>query len=86
MIILSILDPDFLLSAGDQVNTASSESQYEGYLNEKLASLASATTIGNHDSGSDAYAEHYNLPIESTTYGTTTAGGDYYFVYNNTCL
>ncbi|MCB8593960.1 metallophosphoesterase [Faecalibacillus intestinalis] len=82
--IVNTLDPDFLLSAGDQVNTASSESQYEGYLNEKLASLASATTIGNHDSGSDAYAEHYNLPNESTTYGTTTAGGDYYFVYNNT--
>lgn len=25
-------DPDFILSAGDQVNTASNESQYSGYL------------------------------------------------------
>ena len=82
--VTSKLNPDFLLSAGDQVNTASSETEYDGYLNQVLASLASATSIGNHDSGSTAYGQHYNLPNESATLGTTTAGGDYWFVYNNT--
>lgn len=78
------LDVDFLLSAGDQVNTASNETQYDGFIRDELSSLAIATAIGNHDSGSDAYSEHYNLPNESTELGMTTAGGDYYFVYNNT--
>ncbi|MBO5460371.1 MAG: metallophosphoesterase [Ruminococcus sp.] len=82
--IVNDLNPDFMLSAGDQVNTASSETQYAGYLNDVLSSLASATTIGNHDSGSDSYGEHFNLPNESTELGTTAAGGDYWFVYNNT--
>ena len=78
------LDADFLFSAGDQVNTASNEEQYAGYLNDAFTSLASVTTIGNHDSGSTAYNEHFNLPNESDEYGATTAGTDYWFVYNNT--
>lgn len=83
-VIVNQLDVDFMLSAGDQVNTASSETEYTGYLNDVLSSLASATTIGNHDSGSTSYGQHYNLPNESDTLGTSTAGGDYWFVYNNT--
>ena len=77
-------DISFLLSAGDQVNTASSESEYDGYLDhDALKNLPVATIIGNHDSGSDAYSEHFNVPNESAEYGTTTAGGNYWFVYNN---
>ena len=68
------LDPDFLVSAGDQVNTNNNETQYTGYLNDALTYLTSATTIGNHDSGSAAYNEHFNLPNESTQLGATTAG------------
>ena len=79
----SYLNPEFLLSAGDQVNTASNEVQYTGYLNNIFASLPSATTIGNHDSSSTAYNEHFNLPNESDK-GGTTAGTDYWFVYGNT--
>ena len=75
---------DFLFSAGDQVNTANDEEEYAGYLNDAFSSLASATTIGNHDSRSTAYNEHFNLPNESTEYGATEAGTDYWFVYNNT--
>ena len=78
------LDPDFLVSAGDQVNTNNNETQYTGYLNDALTYLTSATTIGNHDSGSAAYNEHFNLPNESTQLGATTAGTDYWFVYDNT--
>ena len=83
-LITSTLKPDFLLSAGDQVNTASNESQYAGYLNDAFASLPSATTIGNHDSSSVAYNEHFNLPNESGDKGITKAGSDYWFVYENT--
>lgn len=74
---------DFLLSAGDQVNTASNEDQYDGYLeHDTLLDLPTATVVGNHDSGSAAYNQHFNNPNESS-YGTTAAGGDYYFVYNH---
>lgn len=77
-------DISFMLSAGDQVNTATSESEYDGYLDHAaLKNLPVATVIGNHDSGSNAYSEHFNVPNESEEYGTTTAGGDYWFVYNN---
>ena len=68
----------------NQVNTNNNETQYTGYLNDALTYLTSATTIGNHDSGSAAYNEHFNLPNESTRLGATTAGTDYWFVYDNT--
>ena len=83
-VIKNNLNPDFMISAGDQVNTASNETQYAGYLNDTLTSLTSATTIGKHDSSSTAYNEHFNLPNESAALGATTAGTDYWFVYNNT--
>lgn len=77
-------NPNFFLSAGDQVNTASNESQYSGYLeHEELTSVPQATTVGNHDSSSNAYSQHYNLPNVSGK-GATTAGSDYWYVYNNT--
>lgn len=70
-------------AAGDQVNTASNEDQYDGYLeHDTLLDLPTATVVGNHDSGSAAYDQHFNNPNESS-YGTTAAGGDYYFVYNH---
>ena len=75
---------DFLLSAGDQVNTANNEDQYNGYLDhDELLSLPVATVVGNHDSSSNAYDQHFNVPNESDL-GVTNAGGDYWFVYNNT--
>lgn len=78
-------DVAFLVSAGDQVNTASDEKQYDAFLeHDFMPSLPIATAIGNHDSSSAAYGQHFNLPNESKQYGVTAAGGDYYFVYNNT--
>ena len=77
-------DISFMLSAGDQVNNASSESEYDGYLDhDALKDPPVATVIGNHDSSSDAYSQHFNVPNESVEHGTTAAGGDYWFVYNN---
>ncbi|MCD8109894.1 MAG: metallophosphoesterase family protein, partial [Clostridiales bacterium] len=79
-------DVDFMLSAGDQVQTGNNEELYDGYLNhDTLLSLAVATVIGNHDTNAtDAtYSEHFNIVNESDEYGTSSAGSDYYYVYNN---
>ena len=79
-------DVSFMVSAGDQVNSATSEAEYAGYLSaEPLASLPVATTIGNHDSGSAQYSYHYNNPNTMTdTEKATNAGTDYYYRYGNT--
>lgn len=74
----------FLLSAGDQVNTCDDEDQYEGYLNSTyMPYLINPTTVGNHDSGSSSYSQHYNVANMSSDYGVTEAGGDSWFTYNN---
>lgn len=91
-------DLAFILSAGDQINQTSVSSdanklqqqiEYAGFLYPSvLRSLPIATTIGNHDSASINYSNHFNNPntqtTEETTAGATTAGTDYYFVYGNT--
>ena len=70
-------DVSFLLSAGDQVNTNNNENQYDGYLDhDALTGLPAATVIGNHDSGSDAYSQHFNVANASAS------TGDSWFVYN----
>ena len=84
----------FILSAGDQINQTSvskdadkleQQIEYAGFLSSPLLrSMPVATTIGNHDSGSAAYNQHFNLPNESADKGQTTAGSDYWFVYENT--
>lgn len=77
-------DISFMISAGDQINNASDENQYDGYLDHSvLNSLPVATAIGNHDSSSEIYSQHFNNANESAEYGQTEAGGDYYFTYNN---
>lgn len=80
----------FMISAGDQVNTATSEEEYAGYLSaDALSSLPVSTTIGNHDSKSSQYSLHYNNPntfsSEETDYttGSTVAGSDYYYRYGD---
>lgn len=83
-------DVSFMVSAGDQINYAQNEREYAGYLGaETLRSLPVATTIGNHDSGSEQYGLHYNNPNTfsaadtSYTEGQTKAGTDYYYRYGN---
>lgn len=80
-------DPDvsFIISAGDQVNKTGQpkEEEYAGYLSaDVLSYLPVATAIGNHDSLNPDYQYHFNNP-NATDYGTTAAGGDYYYSYGN---
>lgn len=88
----------FILSAGDQINQTSvskdadkleQQIEYAGFLSSPyLRSMPLATTIGNHDSKSINYSNHFNNPNTQTsaeaTEGQTTAGTDYYFRYGNT--
>jgi hypothetical protein len=81
-------DTSFVLSAGDQVNTASNELQYDGFLAPpQTKTLPFATNIGNHDVASKAYEQHFAMPNVSETAGrpdANRAGGDYWFLYQDT--
>lgn len=79
---------ELLFSAGDQVNTASSEDEYTSFLApEQMRSIPLVATNGNHDVGSKAYEQHYNLPNEDLTAGAagndSSSGGDYWFIYKD---
>lgn len=85
--IASVQNPDlnFIISAGDQVNKTgqAKEEEYAGYLSSSvLSGLPVATTIGNHDSLNPDYTYHFNNP-NTTGYGETEAGGDYYYSYGS---
>lgn len=81
-------DASFLVSAGDQVNTAGSETEYAQYLSpEVMSKLTTATVVGNHDTGSAAHSRHFYDPnttaSNGSVYGSTSAGSDYWYIYNN---
>jgi hypothetical protein len=83
---------EFLVSGGDQVETANTESQWNAFLaSDKLRQYPWAATIGNHDVGGKAYEQHLYTPNtdRSTAYyadnsGATTSGGDYWYIYKDT--
>ena len=79
---------ELLVSGGDQVETANTESQWNAFLNsDKLRSYPWAATIGNHDVGGKAYDQHFwtpNTDRSANFYsGSTTSqsGGDYWYMY-----
>lgn len=82
----------FLLSAGDQINdkNANKETQYASFLAPNvLKSIPLATNVGNHDSGSNKYSEHFAMPNVSTrgvSSGTGSVSGDYWFMYNGVLI
>jgi hypothetical protein len=81
-------DAEILFSAGDQVEAASSEAQYDTFLKpEQVRSVPLVVTNGNHDVGSKAYEQHFNVPNEDLESGGasngTSSGGDYWFLYKD---
>lgn len=81
-------ESELLFSAGDQVNTASSESEYEYYLApEQMTQIPTVPVNGNHDVGSKAYEQHYTVPNLDPNAGAATSGsssgGDYWFTYKD---
>ena len=79
-------DTNFLMTAGDQINTSKNEYEYAGFLNASaLQNYALSTAIGNHDSSNSNYSDHYNNPNTGiSAEGATVAGTDYYYTYGNT--
>lgn len=86
---------NFLVSPGDQINEPASsgdaaklqvqEYQYAGYLSAAaLRNLPEATSIGNHDSMTASYQNHFNVPNAFTEEANPTAAGHgYYYTYGN---
>lgn len=80
-------DASFLLSLGDQVEHATSEPEYAAFLSTgDFQSLTLAAITGNHDSSSSIFKEHFSVPNPVVSEGDTAAGGDYWFIYNNTLV
>lgn len=78
---------ELLFSAGDQVESATSEPQYEAFLSpNQLRQIPFVATNGNHDVGSKAYEQHFNTPNTDRTAGAgsgASAGGDYWFIHKD---
>jgi hypothetical protein len=81
---------ELLVSGGDQVETANTETQWDAFLaSDKLRQYPWAATIGNHDVGGKAYEQHFWTPNtdRSTPYyagnAATQSGGDYWYIYKD---
>lgn len=85
---------DFIVSAGDQIQTTkkkapgqsstTSEIEYAGYLSpDALTSLPVATTVGNHDADNANYKYHFYVPNLNNLGDNKKVGGDYYFTYGD---
>ena len=84
---------ELLVSGGDQVETANTETQWDSFLgNDSLREYPWVATIGNHDVGGKAYEQHLWTPntdrstalYQNQSATSTTSGGDYWFVYKDT--
>lgn len=84
---------ELLVSGGDQVETANTESQWDAFLApDELRQYPWVATIGNHDVGGKAYEQHLFTPNtdRSGAYysngnpSSNTSGGDYWFIYKDT--
>nr|WP_062337213.1 metallophosphoesterase family protein [Herbidospora sakaeratensis] len=85
-------DAELLVSGGDQVETAGTETQWDAFLApDGLRQYPWVATIGNHDVGSKAYEQHFTVPNTDRSgplYGngnpaSNTSGGNYWFVYKD---
>ncbi|MGW5352118.1 fibronectin type III domain-containing protein [Streptomyces sp. NPDC004031] len=85
-------DAELLVSGGDQVESANTESQWDAFLApDKLRQYPWAATIGNHDVGGKAYEQHFATPNtdNSGAYysngnpASNTSGGDYWYIYKD---
>jgi hypothetical protein len=81
---------ELLVSGGDQVETANTETQWNAFLaSDKLRQYPWAATIGNHDVGGKAYDQHFWTPNTDRSApfyagnASTQSGGDYWYVYKD---
>ncbi|MGI5236967.1 fibronectin type III domain-containing protein [Dactylosporangium sp. CA-139066] len=83
---------ELLVSGGDQVETANTETQWNAFLApDKLRQYPWAATIGNHDVGGKAYEQHLFTPntdrsgplYANGNPASNTSGGDYWYIYKD---
>ncbi|WP_438354707.1 fibronectin type III domain-containing protein [Microbacterium sp. CJ88] len=83
---------ELLVSGGDQVETANTESQWDAFLApSQLKNVPWVATIGNHDVGGKAYEQHLYTPNTDRAAAyyadgsktASTSGGDYWFIYKD---
>jgi len=82
---IAAANADFILSAGDQVNGASVEKEYENFFAPpELKSIPLAPTMGNHDRH-QIFQYHFNLPNEQSSSEEFSVEnyGNYFYLYNN---
>ena len=84
-------DAELLVSGGDQVEVAGTETQWTAFLAPPgLRTVPWVPTIGNHDVGSRAYEQHLwtpNTDRSPSLYRSgnplNMSGGDYWFIYKD---
>lgn len=79
-----IPDSSFLITTGDQVANPSAPEHYDAFLdNSVLYSTPLVPVVGNHDSGTGYFGDHFSLPNMSTIGAESGRDGDYWFVKGN---
>lgn len=79
-----IPDSSFLISVGDQVANPASSEHYDYFLdNSVLYSTPLVPVVGNHDSGTGYFGDHFSLPNMSSIGHESGSDGDYWFTKGN---
>ena len=89
-----IPDSSFIITTGDQVAKPDSTEHYDYFLdNSVLYSTPLVPVVGNHDSGTGFFGDHFSLPNMSAIGHESGNDGDYWFrkgnvlflIINNLC-
>ena len=79
-----IPNSSFIITTGDQIGNPSSSVHYDYFLdNSVLYSTPLAPVVGNHDSGTGFFGDHFTLPNMSSIGHESGNDGDYWFVKGN---
>ena len=79
-----IPDSEFIISTGDQIADPASSVHYDHFLdNSVLYSTQLVPVVGNHDSGTGFFGDHFTLPNMSAIGHESGRDGDYWFVKGN---
>ncbi len=80
-----IPDSEFIVTTGDQIADPKSSVHYDYFLdNSVLYSTPLVPVVGNHDSGTGFFGDHFSLPNMSSIGTESGRDGDYWFVKGNT--
>ena len=79
-----IPDSEFILTTGDQVAHPANPDHYDAFLdNSVLYSTQLVPVVGNHDSGTGYWGDHFSLPNMSSIGHESGSDGDYWFTKGN---